>query len=96
MLTNKDILRRLRYALQLDDAHTARLLSTSDETVSAEVARTLLDKTSEEECPNDWLGRFLDALILERRGPRDPSRPPVPTQTEELTNNTGQISQLMN
>ncbi len=87
MLTNKDILRRLRYALELDDAHTARFLSTAQEPVTEEQARTLLDKTSDDECPSSWLGRFLDALVLERRGPRDPNAPPLPPAPDKLTNN---------
>jgi len=86
-MLNDDILRRLRHALEIDDAHTARLLSTPEEPVTPEHALLCLDASSDEDCPPIWLARFLDALVLERRGPRDPSAPPLPPPSEEISNN---------
>ncbi|MEQ1504410.1 MAG: DUF1456 family protein [Myxococcota bacterium] len=82
-MIHNDVLRRLRYALDLDDAQAIRLFALSgvelDPTrLAAILAREGADGF--ESCTDRELGGFLDGLVLDRRGPRDPSAPaPRPT-----------------
>jgi len=87
-MTNNDILRRLRYALEIDDAVTAEIFGkTGRETGVAEVKIWL--KREEDpgyvEISDSDLCRFLDGLIIEKRGPRPDGS--VPEPLEVLSNN---------
>ncbi len=88
MQTN-DVLRRLRYALNLRDADVADMMNQAGEPrVTPLHVTTLLlpdDHEDQEECSFDELERALDGLILARRGPSDPDRPTPPRAS--LTNN---------
>lgn len=87
-MTNNDILRRLRYALNLPDGLSLKILSLGGREASA--ADLVLWMTKEEEpgyqaCRDEVLGAFLDGFITLRRGPR-PEGSPTPA-AERLTNN---------
>ena len=88
-MTPNDVLRRLRYALDLDDATARRLFALGGRPIEA---ATLGGYLAAEEhpafvpCPEDDLAAFLDGLITDRRGPRDPAAPPRP-KDERLDNN---------
>jgi uncharacterized protein YehS (DUF1456 family) len=87
-MTANDVLRRLRFALNLPDAELGRLLATVGQPVAPEVIAGYFAREDNEayvECPDVVLGALLDALVLDRRGPRDPNAPPV--VAEALDNN---------
>jgi len=72
-LTNNDILRRLRYALDLSDAAVLDLYrSIGQELTREDLGRIYArdDDPEFEECPNSLVRDFLDGLILKNRGPR--------------------------
>ncbi len=88
-MNNNDILRRLRYALNLTDAELVAVFALSDQEVTEEAAVAMM--LSEEEvgatqCTDVLMTDFLDGLILERRGPRKEGSP-APVAEPELTNN---------
>ncbi|MDB4491591.1 DUF1456 family protein [bacterium] len=88
LMTNNDTLRRLRYALNLNNAQVASLIArTGKETSTAEVDQWL--KREDEEGAVDisdaTLCRVLDGLIIEKRGPRPDGT--LPEALEFLSNN---------
>jgi uncharacterized protein YehS (DUF1456 family) len=89
MLDNNDVLRRLRYALNLSDKQLSGVFALAGDHVPAERARALVGREDEEDaefCDDDTLTQFLDGLIIQRRGPRPEGMTP-PAVPEELTNN---------
>ena len=87
-MTNNDILRRLRYALQLNDAQVVKVIAHTEKKVTiGEVASWLKpendpDLVAVEEV---MLCRFLDGLIIEKRGLRPDGQ--IPEPRESLSNN---------
>lgn len=83
-MNNNDILRRLRYAYDFSDKRTAELCSldpASTEAISATDVRSLLAKEEAAEfkpCSDSQLAAFLDGLIVDRRGLREPAPPVKP------------------
>ncbi len=73
-MTNNDILRRLRYALNLDNTGVIRLFALGGHPLS-ELDLDLLLKKDEDpgfvDCPDVLLCAFLDGLITSRRGARE-------------------------
>ncbi len=74
MLNNSDVLRRLRYALDLSDGQLAEIMGLVGPPVSAEEVVALIGTKEQREahieaCPDSALRQFLDGLIVERRGP---------------------------
>lgn len=89
MQTN-DVLRRLRYALDLRDAEMVAMMNHWFVPVTEEyVAQLLRPDGSEDliECSSLELERLLDGLIIARRGLQDPTQPPRAPLGEPLTNN---------
>ena len=87
-MTKNDILRRLRYALQINDAQVAKMISLTGEQVEAVQVVGWLKGEEDNgfvELPDSVLCRFLDGLILEKRGPRPDGQIPEPLQF--LSNN---------
>jgi uncharacterized protein YehS (DUF1456 family) len=87
-MTKNDILRRLRYALNIDDAQVAKTIARSGkETSPAEVADWLKreDEDGFVEISDATLCSFLDGLIIEKRGPRPDGT--IPEPQEFLSNN---------
>ncbi len=85
-MTNNDILRRLRYALNLDNAGIIRLFTLGGHALSQEDLDLLLKKDDEPgfvDCPDVLLAAFLDGLISSRRGTRESG----PEASETLNNN---------
>jgi len=88
-MTNNDVLRRLRYALNLPDGLSLKILELGGRVVSETELHTWFKKEEEPgyvACQDGDLEAFLDGFILLRRGPR-PGGSPQPTK-ERLTNNT--------
>lgn len=87
-MTNNDTLRRLRYALNINDAKVAEVVAlTGRETKADEVVRWLKreDETGYAEISDALLCRFLDGLIIDKRGPHPSGN--VPEPLEFLSNN---------
>lgn len=82
-MTNNDILRRLRYALNLTDFKMAKTIAhTGVESNPAQVSRWLLRDDDEgfQVISDAELCRFLDGFIIEKRGLRTDGIPPVPLE----------------
>ncbi|MFK7929901.1 MAG: DUF1456 family protein [Myxococcota bacterium] len=89
-MNTNDILRRLRYAIDLSDTHMLDLFAKGGSDVSR--AQFLAFLANEEDpafqdCSPVYLAQFLDGLILDKRGPRDPSKPAPPPANQNLSNN---------
>ena len=89
-MTNNDILRRLRYILDITDTKIVKILKHTDYQVPLETVNAWLKKDTDEEfikCNDKDLLAFLDSLIIEKRGRKDnkDSKPVVVTSV--LNNN---------
>jgi uncharacterized protein YehS (DUF1456 family) len=87
-MINNDVLRSVRYMLDLSDPKVAQVIQLSGLEVDLDTVRAYLKKDEEEgylECDDEVLAHFLDGLIFHLRG-KDDSRP---AQSIELpvTNN---------
>lgn len=89
-MTNNDILRRIRYALDLPDQQAIELFRLAGIELGQAQLLSLLAKEEEphfHSCSDGQLLGFLDALILQRRGPRqDGDTAPRPTASEQMNN----------
>jgi len=87
-MLNNDILRSLRYTLQVDNTALVRILALAETEVTAEQLVPWLRKEDEEgykPCPDIVLSAFLNGLIYEKRG-KDESAPPLAME-RKLNNN---------
>ncbi len=87
-MTHNDTLRRLRYALNINDEKVAILIGrTGRKTTPDEVANWLKreDESGYAELSPTLLCRFLDGLVIDRRGPHPSGKTPEPL--EFLSNN---------
>ncbi|MCU1716433.1 DUF1456 family protein [Pseudomonas sp. 5P_3.1_Bac2] len=87
-MQNNDVLRSLRYTLDISDAQLAEIIQLSGRTISADELAPLLLKEDEDGfqiCDDELLAHFLDGLVYFKRG-KDDSRPPQPFELP-LTNN---------
>jgi len=88
-MTNNDLLRRLRFALDLNGVSIAEICALAGYEIGPVEVLNLLKKEDEKGfvvCDNAVMGAFLDGLITSRRGPRNVS-PGVPQSSEGLLNN---------
>ena len=77
-MTNNDILKRLRYALDLSDFSVLEMTKNGGEEISSLILTSYYRKEEEDgykNCSNKVLTAFLDGLIIKKRGPRPESRP---------------------
>jgi len=82
------VLRRLRYAFNINDKQITKVFALSGRKITPEEIEALLRKEEDElftECDSDTLGQFLDGFIIFKRGPSD--RAPAPSPAAGLTNN---------
>ena len=89
-MINNDVLRAIRYMLDLSDGKVVDLIHLADAAapVTKEEVQAMLKKDDEPgyvECSNRMLALFLDGLVFHRRG-KDESRPPRPPE-KRVTNN---------
>jgi uncharacterized protein YehS (DUF1456 family) len=80
-MTNNDTLRRLRYALNIDDAKVAEIVALTGRPTTADEVAGWLKREDEEgyvELSHSLLCRFLDGLIIEKRGPHPSGVVPEP------------------
>lgn len=86
MLNNNDVLRSIRYTLDLPNAKIAEMIKLTDDAAHIPDIAQLLTNEEDEgfiPCEDTLLVAFLDGLITYQRGARD--TPIVPTK--RLTNN---------
>lgn len=93
-MINNDVLRSIRYMLDLGDAHIVAIvaLATPDPAaaplVDLDAVRAYLGREEEDgfvACPDRVLAHFLDGLVVHLRG-RDPSLPPRRVETRVNNN----------
>ena len=87
-MTNNDILRRLRHALDINDAKVAEIISKTGQQASRSQVSHWLKREEEEGCKaisDTMLCRFFDGLIIEKRGTRPDGTVPEPLPV--LSNN---------
>lgn len=89
-MNNNDILRRVRYALDISNPGMIEIFKLSGCTLELPTLLKLLKKEEEEEfisCSNPLLSFFLDGLIIHKRGRRDPDTAELPKPDASLNNN---------
>ena len=82
-MNNNDILRRLRYAFNFTDAEVVKIIAhVEGEVDSVQVGRWLKHEEHADFQPltDSGLCRFLDGLIIEKRGPRPDGGTPQPLE----------------
>ena len=87
-MTNNDTLRRLRYALHINDAEVAEAMTLSGRATPADEIVNWLKREDEAgyvELSDTLLCRFLDGFIIKKRGPHPSGNAPEPL--EFLSNN---------
>ncbi len=89
-MINNDVLRSIRYMLDLSDGKVVELIHLADAAypITREDVQAMLLKEGEPgyvECSNKVLALFLDGLVFHCRG-KDESRPPRPPE-KRVTNN---------
>ena len=96
-MDNNDLMRRIRYAVQLDDAATARLTTlggvpTELDEVAAWRARE--DESVYRACPDAAVAALLDGLVLDRRGPPPSGRAAASADASGRVDNNRVLKQL--
>jgi uncharacterized protein YehS (DUF1456 family) len=87
-VTNNDVLKSIRYILNVRDNTLVEIAALADYKVTLdEIAAYMKGDQDPEyrECPDKMMAHFLNGLIIFKRG-KDESRPPLPIQTH-ITNN---------
>lgn len=89
-MTNNDILRRVRYALDIKDSAMVKIFSLAEHEIDVKTVLNLLRKEEDEnylECSDEILSKFLDGLIVLKRGPRNNSQAAPAPEAVSLDNN---------
>jgi len=89
-MTNNDILRRVRYALDIPDVIMIKIFALADYKIDRAMVKALLKKEEEDGymvCRDEVLADFLDGLIIQRRGKQDKQPGQAPTPGIQLNNN---------
>ncbi|MDD2580780.1 MAG: DUF1456 family protein [Desulfuromonadaceae bacterium] len=89
-MNNNDILRRLRYALDISNPTMIEIFQLSGCTIEQPTLIKLLKKEDEEEfisCSNPLMSLFLDGLIVQKRGRRESDAEQPPKPDASLNNN---------
>jgi len=79
-MLNNDVLRSLRYTLDVNDAQMAEIIQLSGRTTSEVEVAAVLKKDDEAgfaACSDELMAHFLDGLVYFKRG-KDDSRPAQP------------------
>ncbi|MEX6501093.1 DUF1456 family protein [Pseudomonas zhanjiangensis] len=81
-MLNNDVLRSLRYSLDLSDAQMADIIQLGGLQVAEGRVSAVLKKDDEDgfqPCDDELMAHFLDGLVTFKRG-KDDSRPPQPLE----------------
>jgi uncharacterized protein YehS (DUF1456 family) len=87
-MLNNDVLRSLRYTLDISDAQMVDIIKLSGKQVAPSDLVAMLKKEDEEgftPCDDELMAHFLDGLVFFKRG-KDDSRPAQPLELP-VTNN---------
>nr|WP_312510286.1 DUF1456 family protein [Pseudomonas luteola] len=87
-MLNNDVLRSVRYMLDINDRKVADIFKLAGKTVSLDDITAFLKRDDEagfELCPDELMASFLDGLVFHLRG-KDESRPAPPLELP-VTNN---------
>ena len=90
-MTNNDILRRLRYALNINDSTMVEIFKLSEHEIEQSNLNDLLKKEDEKgyvDCSDNVMEYFLDGLILYKRGKKEIKSGQAKKLDSPLTNNT--------
>ncbi|MDD2309372.1 MAG: DUF1456 family protein [Desulfuromonadaceae bacterium] len=90
-MNNNDVLRRLRYALDISNPTMIEIFQLSGCSIEQPTLIKLLKKEEEDDfiaCSNPLLSFFLDGLIVHKRGRRDSADGQPPKPDTELGNNS--------
>ena len=86
-MENNDVLRRIRYIFDINDTQMMKIFKLGGKSVTrAEISDWLKrdDDPDFKECSDVHLARFLNGLIVDKRGPKDGG---IPEPEERLSNN---------
>jgi len=89
-VTNNDILRRFRYALDISNPKMLEIFRVAGHEIEQTALLALLKKEGEEgflDCSNSLLEGFFDGFITVRRGKQESVSPKPATAGKERTNN---------
>lgn len=89
-MTNNDILRRLRYALDISDPAMVKIFKLSGHEIDRPGLTALFKKEDEEgyvECSDKVMELFLNGLIVHRRGRKETAPGQAKKSDSPLTNN---------
>lgn len=79
-MTNNDILRRLRYALNYTNVHVVNLFAHVGEKVAQSQVGSWIQREDAETLSDRELCQFLDGLIIDKRGPHPSGDAPKPLE----------------
>ncbi len=94
---NNELLRRLRYALQIDDATTVQLIAAggcSSTTADATAWRLKEDHPEFSACEDEVVHAFMSGLIIDRRGERTENPPGKAAPANHKPDNNQLLKQL--
>lgn len=86
-MTNNDVLRRIRFTFDFNDAKMEAIFALADLQVTREQVSSWLKKDDDpayQSCNDQQMASFLNGLISEKRGKKDG---PAPVAEKKLTNN---------
>lgn len=89
-MIHNDVLRRLRYALRLDDEATISIFKLVQYDMDADYLRSIMKKETETgftPCRDKILSLFLDGLIIKQRGKQEGKEPTILKAGERISNN---------
>ena len=96
-MDNNDILRRLRYALDISDSAMIHIFKHAGHDISGSALLDILKKEEEEgyaPCGDRELGLFLDGLIIQRRGRKETTDPEPLEKPEVILSNNMILKKL--
>jgi uncharacterized protein YehS (DUF1456 family) len=88
-MENNDILRRLRYALNLSNQRVMDMVAMKGHKIDNQTLESYLKKETDSGfalCPDNVLESFLDGLILVKRGQKDGKPQPAKTEIIPFSN----------
>ena len=87
-MDNNDIMRRVRFALKLNDKQIVEICSLADFVVTEKTVISILKKEEDENftpCSDNMLNAFLDGFIIKERGKSEDG--PKEKTVEKMSNN---------
>ncbi len=89
MLTNNDILKKIRVALELKDEDVVNILKLAEFEISKSELNALYrkpDHPNYKECGDQLLRNFLNGLIIYKRGPMPPKKVQIRAKEAPIVN----------